>query len=345
MHLILAVGIFIALRKQNLAGGVVNVSIVIAARNEEKNITGLINSLKSIDYPFQNFEVIIVDDNSTDDTYICIEKEIIGQSDYSLIKASGKIFPAKKGALQLGIEKAKYPFIMITDADCIIKPDWLKMFSQKFDADCDFVFGIAPLLNSGGFTGELASFESLKSSMLSFSAAALNFPYSAAARSFGFKKKSFEDVSGYKNTLETLSGDDDLLLREAIKHKMKIGTVTNNNAFVYSEAKENFKEYLGQKSRHTETSLYYSSGRQAALTAWHLINILSLLSVFMLFLNWHLALPFFVKIIVDIFFTFSVQKKLGYQFKLYKILFYQIVYELMLIVNFFNALFLKKEWK
>ncbi|MBZ0201226.1 MAG: glycosyltransferase, partial [Ignavibacteriaceae bacterium] len=310
-----------------------------------KNIKEIINSLQSIKYSDKNFEVIFIDDSSTDNTYSIIENEIKGLNNFSLLTSSNKTLPAKKGALQLGIEKAKHPFIMITDADCNIKPDWLKIFSQKFSIGYDFVFGIAPLINKGSFTGELSSFENLKSSMLSFSSAALNLPYSATARNFGFNKKSFNLISGYKNTKETLGGDDDLLLREAIKYKMKIGWVTNKEAFVFSKTKEIFKDYLWQKSRHTETALYYTTGRKIVLAVWHLTNIVSLASVLMVFKNWIFALPFFAKFFMDILLTRSIQNKFGYRFSFIKIIIFQIVYEIMLGINFFNALFGKKVWK
>jgi len=340
-----ALGLIILFKKEEITSACLKMSIVIASKNEEKNIAGLIQSLKNINYPLDHFEVIIVDDNSSDDTFECAEKNIKDLNNFFVVRATNKKFPAKKGALQIGIEKAKHPYIMITDADCTIEPNWLSAFAKKFGQGFDFVFGIAPLINKGNFSSRFASFENLRTGILSFSAAALNFPYSAAARSFGFKKETFENISGYTKTTETLSGDDDLLLREAIKNKMKIGTVSDKDAFVFSETKENFKEYLKQKSRHTKTSLYYTCNRQIILALWHSVNILSLLSLLLLFANWIFALPFFIKFCVDVLIVLTVQKNFGYKFSIYNILICQFIYEAMLVINFFNAVFGKNEWK
>ncbi len=61
------------------------------------------------------------------------------------------------------------------------------------------------------------------------------------------------------------SGDDDLLLREAVKNKMKIGVVTESGSFVYSETKKTFSEYFQQKARHTQTSFHYLKKHQLSL--------------------------------------------------------------------------------
>ena len=112
----------------------------------------------------------------------------------------------------------------------------------------------------------------------------MGLPYSAAARNFGFTKQAFEILGGYSKTNQTISGDDDLLLREAVKKKMKIGTITEKGSHVYSKAEKLFKDYVSQKARHTQTSLHYLVIHKLFLGVWHLLNLLSLFSaVFMIY--------------------------------------------------------------
>ena len=85
------------------------------------------------------------------------------------------------------------------------------------DYGYDFVFGVAPIIKGKNLVEKLSAFENLRNTFLTIAAVGLNVPYSAAARSFAFRKTSFERLGGYTNTTETLSGDDDLLLREAVK--------------------------------------------------------------------------------------------------------------------------------
>lgn len=320
-------------------------SVVIAAKNEEKNIPRIINSLKKLDYPKDKFEIIIIDDNSSDKTYELVSELIKGKDNFYLYKAEQKEFPAKKGSLNFGIKKAKNPFIIITDADCLPEKDWLKSYSENFNKGFEFVFGNSPFLQNHSLVNKISCFENLRSSILSFTAARIGFPYSASARNFGFKKLSFEKIEGYSNTMETLSGDDDLLLREAVKYKLKIGAVLNNDSFVYSSAKKKFMEYFNQRARHTKTSFYYLPGRQIILAAWHLTNLFLLFSPILILLNKLFFLLFILKLFADLLAVKSLQNKFGYKFTSLEIIYLQVFYEVFLVVHFINALCKKDKWK
>ncbi|HSP88366.1 MAG TPA: glycosyltransferase, partial [Ignavibacteriaceae bacterium] len=210
-------------KRSNYNNPEIKISVVVAAKNEEENISNLINALSDQAYDKKLFEVIIVDDNSVDKTYELVKENIKDKINFSIIKAGSKPFPGKKGALTIGIEKTQNDFIMITDADCIPEVNWLRIYSKIFSNGFDFIFGVAPFQLENSFINNLSGFENIRSSILTSSSAILGFPYSAAARNFGFKKSSFNKIKGFANTQETLSGDDDLLLREAVKNKMKIG--------------------------------------------------------------------------------------------------------------------------
>ena len=320
-------------------------SIIIAAKNEESNISSLIDSIDQLNYPKENFEVIIVDDNSTDRTVEIIHSRISDKNNFSLIKADKKEIEGKKGALSLGIKKAKNNFIIITDADCKPEINWLNGLAGGLDYGYDFVFGVAPIKTGKTLPEKLSSFENLRNTFLSIAAVGLDIPYSAAARSFAFRKTSFDRIGGYSNTTETISGDDDLLLREAVKNKMLIGTVVDQEAFVYSDAPNNFSKYFQQKKRHLQTSFHYLLKQKIFLGFWHLINLISLLSIVLVIILPVLALPFVVKLIYDLFVVIRYQKELGHSFKLYEILYLQILFEIFVVLNFFNSLSGNTKWK
>ncbi|RPI75818.1 MAG: glycosyltransferase [Ignavibacteriales bacterium] len=331
-------------QKINLSSDV-KISIVVAARNEEDKISKLIDTLWEQSYDKNLFEVIIVDDNSSDKTFELVCEEIKSKPNFLLVKAEDKSLPGKKGALTIGIDKAQNDFIMITDADCIPQKDWIKTYSKIFSKEFDFVFGAAPFYTTNSFVNNLSCFENIRSSILTFTAAIIGVPYSAAARNFGFKKSSFKRLKGYSNTTETLSGDDDLLLREAVKNRMKIGLATEEGSFVYSGTKNNLGDYLKQKARHTETSLHYLPLHKFLLGAWHLINFLFLFSPALIFIDSIFISLLLVKMFIDVIMVTNLQKKFGYDFSLLKIFYLQIVYEIFLIVNFFNAFLGKNDWK
>jgi cellulose synthase/poly-beta-1,6-N-acetylglucosamine synthase-like glycosyltransferase len=322
-----------------------NLSIIISAKNEADNISSLLNSLKNVDYPKDNFEIILVDDNSTDLTYnnACASKNEF--TNLKIIKAENKKYPGKKGALALGISIAINDYILITDADCTVSAAWLKRYSEKFNQGYDFLFGNAPFIPKPGFVNAISRFENLRTFFLYTTASKLHLPYSAAARNFGFKKSSFYKIQGYENTNETLSGDDDLLIREAVKNKMRIGYIPNEDTAVYSSAKETLKEYLIQRTRHTKTSIYYLPVHKLILGCWHLVNLTALFSLFLGFLNYWFFLPFVIKILADIIIVKTNESKSNYKFSIPEIFYLQVIYELLIIINFINALFRKDKWK
>jgi cellulose synthase/poly-beta-1,6-N-acetylglucosamine synthase-like glycosyltransferase len=323
----------------------IKISVVIAAKNEEDNIINLISSLEEQTYNKNLFEVIIVDDASSDKTYETVYRQIQDKKIFSIIKADDKPLPGKKGALTLGIRKAENDFILITDADCIPQKDWLKIYSGIFSEGYDFIFGAAPFIKENSFINNLSCFENIRSSILTFTTAFIGVPYSAAARNFGFKKASFEKIKGYSNTLETLGGDDDLLLREAVKNNMRIGLATGNESFVYTAAKDSLKSYLNQKARHTKTSLHYLPAHKLILGFWHLLNLFFLFSPLLIFVDSVFLSLFLIKIIVDIIVVLNLQKYFTYRFNPLKIFYLQIMYEVFLVINFLNALSGKNEWE
>ncbi|UCH65626.1 MAG: hypothetical protein JSW63_00390, partial [Ignavibacterium sp.] len=109
--------------------------------------------------------------------------------------------------------------------------------------------------------------------------------------------------------------------------------------------KNTFKDYFSQRARHTQTSLFYPLKQKLFLTVWHSFNIAFLLSPLLMFFNILFVLPFIVKIILDVTRAIIYQRKFTYNFKVYEVIYLQIIYELFLIVHLFNARFRKIEWK
>ncbi|MBT8390913.1 MAG: glycosyltransferase [Ignavibacteria bacterium] len=328
-----------------ISAGYVRISIVIAAKNEVNNIKTILEYLTKLDYEAENFEVIFVDDHSTDNTRDEIQKSISRLDNFRLISLLESEEGGKRNALAKGIESSRYKFILITDADCIPEQKWLIAFSKKFTKGFDFLFGIAPFNQNNSFINKIACFENLRSSILTLLFVGIGSPYSAAARNFGFTKSAFEKVKGYSNTKQTLSGDDDLLLREAVKNNLKIGSVTEKGSFVFSKTKQTLKEYLNQRARHTQSSAYYLPKHKLLLSIWHLSNLFSLLSIVLMLLNPFWGLLFAFKLLVDILIVKINDRKFGYDFNLSEIIILQILYELFLIVHFINSRFTKVKWK
>lgn len=322
------------------------VSIIVAAKNEERNIENLVKSLEEQDYPKELYEVIIVDDNSKDATLAKTKSLISDKSNFKVITNHNPDLPPKKGALSLAVEASENEFILITDADCTPLPGWITAFVSKFKDGHDFVFGIAPFNEQkNSDINSFACFDNLRSTLLTFSAAGLGIPFSASARSFAFKKESFNKIGGYKNTLKTIGGDDDLLLQEAIKNEMSIGTVTERKAFVYSNAPFSFKDFIRQKKRHLKTSHHYLLKNKLITGYWHTINLVCFFSILLIPFSIYFISLFAVKMVSDFYIIKKRQSDLAYSFNDYEIPLFQFLYELLVVFHFINSFTKTAKWR
>jgi glycosyltransferase involved in cell wall biosynthesis len=318
------------------------ISVIVPFKNEENKLPDLLKSLIGIDYPTDTYEIIFVDDNSNDKSEEIIKSFSLVNS--RLIKATDKKILGKKGALEIGIQKAQYDIIAITDADCIVEKDWLKSISNKISQGYDLVFGYSPLIKKKLLISKISSYENLKNFILYFTSVELSFPFGATARSLAFKKSAYLKVNGYKNTTETLSGDDDLLIREFVKKNFKVGYFLDKNSLVYSYPSDSFKDYLLRKSRHVKTSHHYLIKHKIILGIWYFINFLSFFSFFLAVISFYFIAPLAIKIISDLFLQYLFRNKIKHDFNIIEIVYLEFFYQIFLVINFITSLAFKDNW-
>lgn len=323
----------------------VKFSIIIAAKNEEKNISQTLNSLINQNYPQELYEIIIVDDNSTDNTYSIAFEYSQKYSSIKVLKAENKTLPAKKGVLDIGVKNSQYDYILITDADCIAEKDWLISMAKTFSNGYDIVVGKAPFFNQNNFTSLISLYENLKTFIVSHFAISINFAYTATARNFGYTKTIYHKINGYNNTLDTLSGDDDMFIREATKHNAKICGLYYENSSVFSYPKNNLKEYYQQKARHTSTSFYYQTKHQIFLSIWHIFGMFYILSIPLIFIDLQFIYLAITSLICNLLLSIIFQPQLKYNFNIFIMIILDFIYQINLIINFFTGYFYNNKWK
>jgi 1,2-diacylglycerol 3-beta-glucosyltransferase len=115
------------------------VSVIVPARNEETNLPACLASLAATDWPMDRWEVLVVNDRSTDRTPDIIDdwasrhdwlKPLHRSDDDAIGNLRGK-----PGALQAGIAQAKGSILLFTDADCTIPSTWIASMVSAFDTD------------------------------------------------------------------------------------------------------------------------------------------------------------------------------------------------------------------
>ncbi len=109
-------------------------SVVIPARNEEDNIEKCVASILENKYPSNLFEVIVADDFSTDNTVQIVKKLQQQFANLRLTQldkiVSDKLNSYKKKSIETAIAQSSYDWIITTDADCKVSPQWLSLFDS-----------------------------------------------------------------------------------------------------------------------------------------------------------------------------------------------------------------------
>ncbi len=232
----------------------VGISVIICSRNDVENLRKNLPSI--LEQEYHRFEVIVVDDASTDDTNHYLEETSRLHPTLKIVRAEQKEGPGKKWALKKGIQHASYPFLLLTDADC--KPQsnqWIKSHAALADEKNTLVLGYGGYQKQKGLLNLLIRFDTISIAINYMSSALWGYPYMGVGRNMGYSKDLTEAHQLVNATLA--SGDDDLFV-QAISKKSTNRVNLNKESFTTSLAKPSWKLWLEQKGRHTTTAPYYS---------------------------------------------------------------------------------------
>ena len=252
-------GTFSFAKPQEITSKHVPISVIVCAKNEEENVKKFIPLLAKQKY--SNFEIILIDDASSDETLEVFEQFEKQYSNIKLVKVANKVafWGKKKFALTLGIKAATKDHLLFTDADCYpTSENWIAEMSSHFTLHKTIVLGYGAYEKEPGFLNKLIRFETLLTATQYFAWAKLGKPYMGVGRNLGYKKDEFFKVNGFINHMKLRSGDDDLFINEAA-NKDNSTIAYNPESFTYSKAKETFKDWIMQKRRHVSTAKYYKT--------------------------------------------------------------------------------------
>ena len=236
------------------------VSVIICARNEESVLEGVLTSLVGQNTEGIPFEVIVVDDRSLDRTGEIINRF---QRRYSFVRSIRiehvpvDISP-KKNALISGIRESKYPIIAVTDADCRPQKTWIHEMTALMGKNTGMVVGFSPYMARHGFLNSFIRFEYMANVALSAGTISLGFGTHCTSRNLFFRKTAFEEVGGYGEHLNSLSGDDTLLLQRIQRlSKWKVRFCAKYSSLVFTDAPHSFRHFIRQRIRHFSTGLSF----------------------------------------------------------------------------------------
>lgn len=326
------------------------VSVVICARDEAANLAKNLPGALVQQYRTTH-EVIVVDDNSYDDTKYLLEEfqKMYKQLHVVQLKQEAKLIPGKKFPLSVGIKTAKYEIVLLTDADCVPASEfWIDKMQQTFDDKTEIVLGYGAFHKQKGLLNKIVRWETFHTALQYFSYALAGKTYMGVGRNLSYKKAVFFRHKGFTAHNNLLSGDDDLFINmAATKTNTKINI--DKDAFTLSESPKTWQEWVDQKNRHYSTGKFYKTSHKFLLGLYSLSHFLfyPLLAVSMLFYNWQLALIVFgIRFFIQAIILYSCTKKLN-ELSLYPWFLFIDIWMFFYYLIFASTIFKKpkKVWK
>ena len=327
------------------------VTILIAARNEEKLLPRCLESISNLEYPAQLMEVYVLNDHSDDNTVDIAQRYAKKYTHFHLINITETI-PGLKGkmnALCQGIENTNNEIILVTDADCIIPPNWIDTYVSLFSTDTGLIGGMT-LLTMGkkreSLFDKIQALDWIFLLSVASGTAGIGLPVTVLGNNFAFRRKAYEDVGGFRKIGFSVT-EDMALLKEISKNtKWKIRYPLLKDNAIYSNPIKEISEFYHQRKRWAQGGINSSFWGYLLMSISFLTHLFILFTV--IFATWDRLVGglLIMLILVDA----SLVSRLLNRFRLKKLLWYFPLFEVFYIfyTTIFAAVFflpLKINWK
>jgi glycosyltransferase involved in cell wall biosynthesis len=277
------------------------VSIIICAKNEsanlKKNLPAILSQKYSDENNRSNFEVIVVNDASTDNTaQVLQEMELQYDNLWDVVIANDaeRNLPGKKFALSKGLAYAKHNWLMLIDADCTpVSDGWLEQMVAPLATGKEIVAGYGGYYATSGLLNAFIRWETLHTFLQYSTYALAGKPYMAVGRNVACTKDVLQKAQQSDVWSALPSGDDDLLVSIA-GNAENTCIVSNKAAFTGSDATATWADWVKQKQRHLSTGKYYKGGIQLLLSLYAAAHSALWLSFFALLFSDHWLVAMFV---------------------------------------------------
>ncbi|MGF2413168.1 MAG: glycosyltransferase, partial [Ferruginibacter sp.] len=258
------------------------ISVIIPARNEEQNIKACLNSLLAQSYPAHLFEVLVVDDHSTDNTAAMVLNyrqqniKLISLKDFV---AANAINSYKKKAIEIAIQQSTGELIVTTDADCIVPKNWLQTIAAFYEEKNPAFIVMPVAINcSSRFIEMFQAVDFMTLQGITGASVHKKMHSMCNGANLAYSKKAFNKVNGFAGIDIIASGDDMLLMHKIYKQ--------NPNAVLFLQSKEvivqtqpvkTVKEFFNQRIRWASKADKYDDKRIfVVLLVVYLFNFLLL---------------------------------------------------------------------
>lgn len=325
-------------------------SIVIAAKNESKNLSNFLKEILEQKHP--KYQVVVVNDCSWDSTEKVLEEfaDAYPHLKITTLIEQEKYRHGKKFALAIGIKGAEFDKLIFTDADC--RPaslNWASIMASGLKNEKEIVIGYGAYQKEKGLLNAWIRFDTAFNAMQYLSYALAGIPYMGTGRNLAYTRQLFFRNKGFAKHQHILSGDDDLFIN-AVANKKNTVVQLHPEAFTYSLTEKTFIGWLRQKRRHMSASAHYRFIHRFLLGGFYASQILfyaSLIALLLLKTDYRIiAVIFLFRLIIQWPVTILAFLKLKEKglliFTLIFDIFVTLLYPILAIINLFNK---KHTWK
>lgn len=269
------------------------VSVIICAKDEAENIANNLPGVLVQQYKTTH-EVILVNDNSTDESKYLLEElqRMFKQLNTIPLKQEAIMIPGKKFPLSVGIKSAKHEVLLLTDADCLPASDlWIQKMQEGYNENIEIVLGYGAFKKKPGMLNKLIRFEGFHTAMQYFSYTLAGRAYMGVGRNLSYKRDLFIRSKGFSSIYQVPGGDDDLFINMVADEK-NTAIIIDKDAFTITEPQTTWKAWRKQKFRHYTTSKYYKPEHKSWLGLYSLSHSMMyvMLLVSAVMFNWWLTL-------------------------------------------------------
>lgn len=264
------------------------ISIIIPARNEAANIGNCIHSILANDYPNLLYEIIVIDDHSTDATFEIVQNyaqknvKCLRLAEY--LKEGENLVAYKKKAIEIGIAESFGELIITTDADCIVPVKWLQNFAAIYQKQQpSMIVGPVCFTSNNSIVQIFQSLDFMSMQGITVAAHKLKLGNMSNGANLAFSKAVFHRVNGYEGVDHLASGDDYLLMMK-IQNSFsnKIVYLKTKEAIVQTAPQPDWKSFFNQRIRWASKSGKYDDKKLTAILVLVYLFNLSFAVVFAL---------------------------------------------------------------
>lgn len=237
-------------------------SIIIPFRNEAETLPKLLHSISNLNYKKEHFEILLIDDDSTDNSVELITKTLSASKiNFRIITNERASHSPKKDAISTAIKQAKYAWIITTDADCLLPKYWLDCYDEFIQTHTAIaIAGPVKFTGESSFFNRFQIMDTLSLQGVTIGSFGAKKPFLCNGANFAYRVSAFNAVNGFMGNDKIASGDDIFLLEKFIEHeKGHVHYLKSDKAIVTTFVNSNLKALIEQRLRWASKTSNYKT--------------------------------------------------------------------------------------